>query len=125
MRNQRGRQFNNARTFNKYPSAPDGRGATSIPPRTAPVGKDPYAVETANDVIEENATDRFYVLRGHAGTTAVQVIYLDNNWIFDEPTKEQSLAKAKLAVRMYRAAHGLDNPFAPDHRWATIAPVVL
>jgi hypothetical protein len=34
-----------ARTFNKYPSAPDGRGASTVTRKT-PVGKDPLAVET-------------------------------------------------------------------------------
>lgn len=30
---------------NRYPSAPDGRGATAVAPRAKPVGKDPLAVE--------------------------------------------------------------------------------
>lgn len=78
-----------------------------------------------NDLVEENAAERFYVYRGHKGATAVRVIYLDNDWVFDEATQEQSLAKAKQALRAYRAAHGLDGQFWPDERWATIAPVKL
>lgn len=34
-----------ARTFNKYPSAPVGRAASTVTRKT-PVGKDPLAVET-------------------------------------------------------------------------------
>lgn len=38
------------RTFNRYPTAPDGRGAT-VPTRATPVGKDPLAVDAGkNDV---------------------------------------------------------------------------
>jgi hypothetical protein len=34
-----------SRSYNRYPSAPDGRRATSVPPRAKPVGKDPLAVD--------------------------------------------------------------------------------
>lgn len=112
------------RQYNKYPSAPDGRGASTVV-RRKPHGKDPLAVETANDILEESVADHYYVYRGDPGANAVRVIYIDNDWLFEELTIAQSLAKARLAVRMYRAAHGLDNPFAPDMRWATIAPVKL
>jgi hypothetical protein len=121
--NQRGPRgtpvsHNSGRTY-----APDGRGATSPAPRRKPVGKDPLAVETANDILEESQADHYYVFRGDPGANAARVIYIDNDWLFEEPTIEQSLARAKLAVRLYRIAHGLDNPFAPDGRWTTIAPV--
>jgi len=108
---------NSGRTY-----ASDGRGASNVTRRT-PVGKDPLAVETANDILEESEADRYYVYRGEPGATAVRVLYYDNDWTFDEPSLSQSIAKAKLALRAYRAAHGLDSPFADDVRWATIAPV--
>lgn len=78
-----------------------------------------------NDIVEESEADHYYVYRGDPGANAVRVIYVGNDWLIEEPTIAQSVAKAKTALRAYRAAHGLDNPFAPDVRWATIAPVKL
>lgn len=38
------------RTFNRYPTSPDGRGASTVT-RATPVGKDPLAVDAGkNDV---------------------------------------------------------------------------
>lgn len=36
------------RTFNRYPTAPDGRGASTVT-RVNPVGKDPLAVEAGKN----------------------------------------------------------------------------
>jgi hypothetical protein len=76
-----------------------------------------------NDIVEESAIDRFYVFRGHRDARAIELVYDGNRWVFDEPTKEQSLVKAKLALRAYRAFHGLDGQFWPDYRYATMTPV--
>jgi len=75
-----------------------------------------------NDIIEESASERFYVFRGHNGANAIELCYDSGRWVFDEPTREQSLVKAKLFLRAYKACHGLDG-FWPDYRFATMIPV--
>jgi hypothetical protein len=76
-----------------------------------------------NEIVEEDSRERFYVFRGHRDARAIELCYDGRRWIFDEPTKEQSLIKAKLALRAYRAFHGLDGQFWPDYRYATLTPV--
>lgn len=75
-----------------------------------------------NDLVEENAAERFYVYRGHKGARAIELVYYGHRWVFDEGSKARSLVAAKTALRIYKAIHGLDG-FWPSHRWATLTPV--
>lgn len=69
--------------------------------------------------LQIGAPNREYI----EGASAIELVYDGNRWVIDEPTKEQSLVKAKLALKAYRAFHGLDGQFWPDYRYATLAPV--
>lgn len=75
-----------------------------------------------SDIVEESTTERFYVFRGHQGATAIELVYCGNRAVFDAGTRARSLVTAKLALKAYRALHGLDG-FWPSHRWATMTPV--
>lgn len=76
-----------------------------------------------NEIVEECAVERFYVLRGHKGARAIELVYDGHRAVFNESTRARSLVKAKLALKAYKAFHGLDNPFWPSQRWATLTPV--
>jgi hypothetical protein len=76
-----------------------------------------------NDIVEESAAENFYVFRGPKGARAIELVYHGHRWVFNETSKARSLIAAKTALRVYKAVHGLDNPFAPSHRWATMTPV--
>lgn len=50
MRHQRSTTAASRVSYNRYPTASDGRGATSVPPRKTPVGADPLSLgEGKND----------------------------------------------------------------------------
>lgn len=75
-----------------------------------------------NDIVEENAAERFYVYRGHGGARAIELVYHGHRAVFNEGSKARSLIAAKTALRIYKALHGLDG-FWPSSRWATLTPV--
>jgi transposase len=75
-----------------------------------------------NDIVEECASERFYVFRGHAGATAIELVYDGHRAVFNTGSKSRSLIAAKTALRAYKALHGLDG-FWPSERWATMTPV--
>ena len=75
-----------------------------------------------NEIVEEDSVERFYVFRGHAAATAIELVYDGHRAVFDEGTRERSLVKAKLALKLYKVVNGLGG-FWPSERWATMTPV--
>ena len=77
-----------------------------------------------NDIVEEDRFERFYVLRGHKGARAIEMVYDGHRVVFDESSRSRSLVKAKLVLRAYKAnAYYSKGLHPPVDRWATLRPV--